>query len=103
MTLMPEAKLAREAEICYASVALSTDYGLLARAPHRRGSDSTAGGNQSATCQSATQNALTLIKAGLPAIAALPASAVYLSEGLEAAICGRRRCIRARCAIVLGH
>ena len=26
MTLMPEAKLAREAEICYASVALSTDY-----------------------------------------------------------------------------
>ena len=33
---MPEAKLAREAELCYATLALATDYDVLAREPRRR-------------------------------------------------------------------
>ncbi len=36
MTAMPEAKLAREAEISYATVAMVTDYRLLAPRPRRR-------------------------------------------------------------------
>jgi 5'-methylthioadenosine phosphorylase len=92
MTLMPEAKLAREAEICYASVALSTDYDCW-RA-HRTDVDQIhlleeIIGN----VQSATQNALTLIKAGLPAIAALPASACTCQKALKLAIWSDRRCI----------
>ena len=35
MTNMPEAKLAREAELCYATVAMVTDFRLLAPRPRR--------------------------------------------------------------------
>jgi len=64
MTCMPEARLAREAEICYALVALPTDYDCWQ--PHDSGKDQTAlleviMGNLT----TATQNAVRLIQATL--------------------------------------
>ena len=90
MTLMPEAKLAREAEICYACLALSTDYDCW-RA-HRTDVDQIhlleeIIGNVHA----ATQNALGLIRAGLPAIASLPGSACTCQQALKLAIWSDRR------------
>ena len=90
MTLMPEAKLAREAEICYAPVALSTDYDCW-RA-HRTDVDQIHLLEEIiANVQSATQNALALIRAGLPAIASLPASACACQQALKLAIWSDRR------------
>jgi 5'-methylthioadenosine phosphorylase len=90
MTLMPEAKLAREAEICYASVALSTDYDCW-RA-HRTDVDQIRLLEEIiANVQSATQNALALIRAGLPAIASLPSSACSCQQALKLAIWSDRR------------
>ena len=90
MTLLPEAKLAREAEICYAAVALSTDYDCW-RA-HRTDVEQIRLleeiiGNVDA----ATKNALTLIRASLPAIASLPASACTSQQALKLAIWSDRR------------
>jgi 5'-methylthioadenosine phosphorylase len=68
MTLMPEAKLAREAEICYAAIALATDYDCW----RKRADDEDKLrlleeiiGNVKA----ATQNALALIGRAIPSIA----------------------------------
>ena len=90
MTLMPEAKLAREAEICYAAVALSTDYDCW-RA-HRTDVDQIhlleeIIGN----VQAATQTALALIRLGLPAIASLSSSACTCQQALKLAIWSDRR------------
>jgi 5'-methylthioadenosine phosphorylase len=90
MTLMPEAKLAREAEICYAAVALSTDYDCW-RA-HRTDVDQIHLLEEIiANVQSATQNALALISAGLPAIASLPNNACACQQALKLAIWSDRR------------
>ena len=90
MTIMPEAKLAREAEICYASVALSTDYDCW-RA-HRTDVDQIHLLEEIiANVQSATQNALALIRAGLPAIASLPSNACACQQALKLAIWSDRR------------
>ena len=90
MTLMPEAKLAREAEICYASVALSTDYDCW-RA-HRTDVDQIHLLEEIiANVQSATQNALALIRVGLPAIASLPNNACTCQQALKLAIWSDRR------------
>jgi 5'-methylthioadenosine phosphorylase len=67
MTILPEAKLAREAEIAYACVSLPTDYDCWK--PHPRNAAGTAPqellreiiGN----LQSATQRSIALIKAAL--------------------------------------
>jgi len=69
MTVMPEAKLAREAEICYALVALPTDYDCWR--PHPQNVDQVQlieeiVGNLKA----ATQNALELIRKTIPALPA---------------------------------
>ncbi|HEX7599682.1 MAG TPA: S-methyl-5'-thioadenosine phosphorylase [Polyangia bacterium] len=90
MTLMPEAKLAREAEICYAAVALSTDYDCWR--PHPAAVDQInlleeIIGNVNA----ATQNALSLIRSSLPAIAALPSSACTCQKALQLAIWSDRK------------
>ena len=71
MTVMPEAKLAREAEICYALVAMATDYDCWR--PHEPGVDQQALlseiiGNLNA----ATGNALKLIRAAVPRVAHAP-------------------------------
>lgn len=68
MTCMPEAKLAREAEICYALLALPTDYDCWR--PHEPGKSKQALlaeiiGNLHA----ATENAITLLKTAVPALA----------------------------------
>jgi len=70
MTAMPEARLAREAEICYALVALPTDYDCWR--PHPQGLDQAKlleeiVGNVKA----ATQNAVELMKRAMPGVPAL--------------------------------
>jgi 5'-methylthioadenosine phosphorylase len=75
MTLMPEAKLAREAEICYAAVALATDYDCWRKRPHDN--EAEKDGDKLRLLEEiignvkvATQNALSLIGMALPALAA---------------------------------
>ncbi len=68
MTAMPEAKLAREAEICYALIALPTDYDCWR--PHEAGKDREALlreiiGNLNAV----TANAIELLRAAVPMLA----------------------------------
>lgn len=61
MTCMPEAKLAREAEICYALVALPTDYDCWRSADQTRGGDALLQeilGN----LRRATENAVSLVR-----------------------------------------
>ncbi len=70
MTVMPEAKLAREAELCYALVALPTDYDCWR--PHPANLDQgklieEILGN----IKTATQNALELVRRSMPHVAAL--------------------------------
>jgi 5'-methylthioadenosine phosphorylase len=70
MTVMPEAKLAREAEICYALVALPTDYDCWK--PHPATLDSAKLIEEIlGNVKTATQNALELIRRTIPRIAEL--------------------------------
>ncbi len=67
MTAMPEAKLAREAELCYALVALVTDYDCWR--PHRGDVDGVELLKEIiGHVKAATANALSLIRRGLPAV-----------------------------------
>ncbi len=69
MTAMPEAKLAREAEICYALVALPTDYDCWR--PHPASVDQQKLIEEIlGNVKAATQNALELIRRAIPAVAA---------------------------------
>lgn len=64
MTAMPEAKLAREAQMCYALIALASDYDCWR--PHKAGEDKqTLLKEILANLQTATDNCLELIKAVL--------------------------------------
>jgi len=68
MTAMPEAKLAREAEICYALVALPTDYDCWK--PHPANLDQARLIEEIlGNVKAATQNALELIRRAIPKIA----------------------------------
>ncbi|ACG73916.1 methylthioadenosine phosphorylase [Anaeromyxobacter sp. K] len=70
MTVMPEAKLAREAELCYALVALPTDYDCWK--PHPASVDQAKLIEEIlANVKSATQNAIELIRRAIPHVAAL--------------------------------
>ncbi len=70
MTAMPEAKLAREAELCYALVALPTDYDCWK--PHPATLDQAKLIEEIlGNVKAATQNALELIRRTIPAVAAL--------------------------------
>ena len=70
MTVMPEAKLAREAEICYALVALPTDYDCWR--PHPAHLDQNKLLDEIlANVKVATQSALELIRRAIPGVAAL--------------------------------
>lgn len=70
MTAMPEAKLAREAEICYALIALPTDYDCWKPHPatldHSKLIEEILG-----NVKAATQNALELIRRAIPQVAAI--------------------------------
>ncbi|MBN2573452.1 MAG: S-methyl-5'-thioadenosine phosphorylase [Deltaproteobacteria bacterium] len=69
MTLLPEAKLAREAEICYAAVVLVTDYDCWRKRPP--GEDKVALLQEIIdNLKAATQNAMALIRDALPFVAA---------------------------------
>jgi len=85
MTLMPEAKLAREAELCYAAVNLVTDYDCWRPHPRELGAQELLEeiiGN----LRSTTAAALGLLRAALPAVQALAASGCGCQESLERAI-----------------
>jgi 5'-methylthioadenosine phosphorylase len=70
MTVMPEAKLAREAEICYALVALPTDYDCWK--PHPASLDQAKLIEEIlGNVKAATQNAIELIRRAVPKIAEL--------------------------------
>jgi 5'-methylthioadenosine phosphorylase len=67
MTAMPEAKLAREAEISYALIALATDYDCWR--PHQSGQSKQALLEEIiGNLNRATANALQLVRAAVPAI-----------------------------------
>ena len=93
MTVMPEARLAREAEICYALVALATDYDCWR--PHPQALDQfelleEIIGN----LKVASNNALGLLQAALPAVAALGAKRCPCQSALELAVWTAREYIR---------
>jgi 5'-methylthioadenosine phosphorylase len=68
MTVMPEAKLAREAEICYALVALPTDYDCWK--PHPASLDQAKLIEEIlGNVKAATQNALELVRRAIPKVA----------------------------------
>ena len=70
MTAMPEAKLAREAELCYAMVALPTDYDCWK--PHPATLDQSKLLEEIlGNVKAATQNALELIRRAIPQVAAI--------------------------------
>lgn len=85
MTLMPEAKLAREAELCYAAVNLVTDYDCWRPHPTKLGDQELIEeivGNLRTT----TAAALGLLRAALPAVQSLAASGCPCQASLERAI-----------------
>jgi 5'-methylthioadenosine phosphorylase len=85
MTCMPEAKLAREAEICYALVALVTDYDCWRPHDHTQDRQDLLAeiiGNM----QEATANALALIRAALRRLREAPPAACPHRSALELAI-----------------
>ena len=68
MTVMPEAKLAREAEICYALVALPTDYDCWK--PHSASLDQAKLIEEIlGNVKTATQNAIELLRRAIPKVA----------------------------------
>jgi 5'-methylthioadenosine phosphorylase len=95
MTVMPEARLAREAEICYALVALPTDYDCWRPHPHALDQFDLLEeiiGNLKA----ASQNALHLIRSALPHVAALEDRPCPCQSALEHAIWSDRSTIPAQ-------
>ena len=85
MTVMPEAKLAREAEICYALVALPTDYDCWK--PHPASLDQTKLIEEIlGNVKIATQNAIELIRRAIPKIAELGEKACPCQSALALAI-----------------
>jgi 5'-methylthioadenosine phosphorylase len=94
MTLMPEAKLAREAEICYAAVALATDYDCWR--PHSEGEDKLRLLEEIlGNVKAATRNALALIERALPQVAAQASRPCECQSALKLAIWSDRRLIAA--------
>jgi len=85
MTVMPEAKLAREAEICYALVALATDYDCWR--PHEPGmSKQKLLEEIIGHLQAATANAVALMKAAIENLAGNPPGPSPIRDALELAI-----------------
>ena len=90
MTVMPEAKLAREAEIAYATVALVTDYDCWR--PHKPGQDQTALLHEIlGHLQEATANAITLIRATVESMSSDPPGPSPAHDALQLAIWSDRQ------------
>jgi 5'-methylthioadenosine phosphorylase len=92
MTLMPEAKLAREAEICYAAVALATDYDCWRKRPDDEDKLRLLE-EIIANVKAATQNALSLIAHAIPQVAARAAEPCDCQSALKLAIWSDHRYI----------
>ena len=85
MTAMPEAKLAREAQICYALVALASDYDCWR--PHDAAKEKqTLLKEIIANLQTATNNCLKLIKAVLQSDAELVCEDCHCRKSLDLAV-----------------
>ena len=85
MTVMPEAKLAREAELCYALVGISTDYDCWK--PHEPGESPDAVLESIlANLETGTEAATTLIRKAVPRIAEAAAAGCGCASALERAI-----------------
>ncbi len=85
MTVMPEAKLAREAEICYALVALPTDYDCWR--PHPQSVDQVKLLEEIlGNVKAATGNALELVKRAIPGLPALAEKPCACQSALQLAI-----------------
>jgi 5'-methylthioadenosine phosphorylase len=105
MTLMPEAKLAREAEICYAAVALATDYDCWRKRPDDEDKlqllEEIIG-----NVKAATQNAMALVANAIPYVAAQAARPCECQSALKLAIWSDHRYIsqetRTRLAPIIG-
>ncbi|MFA6030389.1 MAG: S-methyl-5'-thioadenosine phosphorylase [Elusimicrobiota bacterium] len=80
MTVVPEAKLAREAELCYALVAMVTDYDCW-KAGEEVGVEKVM-----AVMKANSENAQRLLSRALPELAKLPSGACACSRALEHAI-----------------
>jgi 5'-methylthioadenosine phosphorylase len=94
MTVMPEAKLAREAELCYALVALPTDYDCWR--PHPAHLDQAKVIDEIlANVKVATQSALELIRRSIPHVAALGDKPCSCQSALALAIWSDRASIPA--------
>ena len=92
MTLMPEAKLAREAEICYAAVALVTDYDCWRK--RLVDEDKVALLEEIiGNVKAATQNAFNLIGSALPSLAAQAEQPCDCQSALKLAIWSDRSMI----------
>jgi 5'-methylthioadenosine phosphorylase len=92
MTVMPEAKLAREAEICYALVALPTDYDCWR--PHPQNADQSKVLEEIiGNVKTATQNALELVKRAVPGVPALAEKPCACQSALALAIWSDKKLI----------
>ena len=85
MTAMPEAKLAREAELCYALVSLPTDYDCW-RPPPAQLDQMQLLKEILANFKAATERALSLIRKAVPLVAAAGARPCSCQSALEHAV-----------------
>jgi len=93
MTAMPEAKLAREAQICYALIALPSDYDCWRS--HKGGADKqTLLKEIIANLQTATDNCLELVKAVLRSDSDLTCEECACRKSLELAVWTEQRRIK---------
>ncbi|MBK9519422.1 MAG: S-methyl-5'-thioadenosine phosphorylase [Anaeromyxobacter sp.] len=105
MTVMPEAKLAREAELCYALVALPTDYDCWK--PHPANLEQAKLIEEIlANVKIATQSALDLVRRSIPHVAALAEKPCACQSALALGIWSERSRIpaeaRDRLKVILG-
>ncbi len=92
MTCMPEARLAREAEMCYSLLALPTDYDCWR--PHDSALDKQALLEEIiGNVEAATANCVALIKAALPLVAGRQEEACPCRDALQLAIWTNRESI----------
>jgi len=92
MTLMPEAKLAREAELCYAAVCLPTDYDCWRPTPDDLDKHALLREIEG-NLQAATAAAMALIRLAVPAVRALGPTDCHCQSALAQAIWTERSCI----------
>lgn len=83
MTALPEAKLAREAELCYAAVSLPTDYDCWR--PHDGGREALLQEIRNNMAK-ATAAAMKLVRAALPSVAKLVGTPCFCQKALDDAL-----------------